>query len=152
MPSCVAKLRGQCPRQWHWSSFPRDPVFTYLKSARHCPPFSGLIVNARNRITGGCCDVTRSGRRVEDPNRRAYWKGLVITRACHQQGFAIAKFPQRGSGKYTAPQHWGPREWQNAIQGGRGRAISEDGSKFSGHRRIHPMLTLKPYGYHPTAT
>ncbi len=33
----------------------------------------------------------------------AYWKGLIITRACHQQGFAIAKFPQRGSGKYAAP-------------------------------------------------
>ena len=33
----------------------------------------------------------------------AYWKGLVITRACHQQGFALAKFPQRGSGKYAAP-------------------------------------------------
>ena len=33
----------------------------------------------------------------------AYWKGLIITRACHQQGFALAKFPQRGSGKYSAP-------------------------------------------------
>ncbi len=33
----------------------------------------------------------------------AYWKGLVITKACHQQGFAMAKYPQRGSGKYAAP-------------------------------------------------
>ena len=31
------------------------------------------------------------------------WKAIVITRACHQQGFALAKFPQRGSGKLAAP-------------------------------------------------
>ena len=32
-----------------------------------------------------------------------YWKILLITKACHQQGYAIAKFPQRGSGRYAAP-------------------------------------------------
>tara|TARA_B100000315_G_scaffold260333_1_gene320923 strand:- start:7140 stop:8738 length:1599 start_codon:yes stop_codon:yes gene_type:complete len=31
------------------------------------------------------------------------WKAVVITRACHQQGYALAKFPQRGSGKFAAP-------------------------------------------------
>ena len=31
------------------------------------------------------------------------WKAIVITRACHQQGFALAKYPQRGSGTYAAP-------------------------------------------------
>ena len=31
------------------------------------------------------------------------WKILLITKACHQQGYAIAKFPQRGSGRYAAP-------------------------------------------------
>lgn len=31
------------------------------------------------------------------------WKAIVITRACHQQGFALAKMPQRGSGKFAAP-------------------------------------------------
>ncbi|MFQ5534331.1 MAG: 4Fe-4S dicluster domain-containing protein [Sphingomonadales bacterium] len=33
----------------------------------------------------------------------ALWKFTVITRACHQQGFALAKFPQRGSGTRAAP-------------------------------------------------
>ena len=32
-----------------------------------------------------------------------FWKALVITRACHQQGFAFAKFPRRGSGSLAAP-------------------------------------------------
>ena len=45
----------------------------------------------------------------------AYWKGLVITRACHQQGFAIAKFPNADQANMP-PQHWGAREWQNAIR------------------------------------
>jgi len=31
------------------------------------------------------------------------WKIILITKACHQQGYAIAKFPQRGSGRYAAP-------------------------------------------------
>lgn len=33
----------------------------------------------------------------------ALWKAIVITRACHQQGFALAKWPQRGSGAFAAP-------------------------------------------------
>ena len=32
-----------------------------------------------------------------------FWKFGVITRACHQQGFALAKMPQRGSGTRAAP-------------------------------------------------
>jgi phenylacetyl-CoA:acceptor oxidoreductase subunit 1 len=31
------------------------------------------------------------------------WKFTVITRACYQQGFAVPRLPQRGSGKYAAP-------------------------------------------------
>ena len=31
------------------------------------------------------------------------WKFTVITRACHQQGYAIPRMPQRGSGKRAAP-------------------------------------------------
>lgn len=31
------------------------------------------------------------------------WKFTVITRACHQQGFAMPKMPQRGSGARAAP-------------------------------------------------
>lgn len=33
----------------------------------------------------------------------ALWKFWVITRACHQQGFALPKMPRRGSGKLAAP-------------------------------------------------
>jgi hypothetical protein len=33
----------------------------------------------------------------------AFWKFSVIVRAGFQQGFALAKFPQRGSGKRAAP-------------------------------------------------
>jgi phenylacetyl-CoA:acceptor oxidoreductase subunit 2 len=32
------------------------------------------------------------------------WKFTVITRACHQQGFAIPKMPRRGSGARAAPE------------------------------------------------
>jgi phenylacetyl-CoA:acceptor oxidoreductase 27-kDa subunit len=31
------------------------------------------------------------------------WKFAVITRACHQQGYAVPKMPQRGSGNRAAP-------------------------------------------------
>jgi phenylacetyl-CoA:acceptor oxidoreductase subunit 1 len=31
------------------------------------------------------------------------WKAILITRACHMQGFALGKMPQRGSGKFAAP-------------------------------------------------
>jgi ferredoxin len=31
------------------------------------------------------------------------WKAIVITQACHMQNFALAKMPQRGSGKFAAP-------------------------------------------------
>jgi len=33
----------------------------------------------------------------------AYWKAVVITRAAHFQGFALAKYPRRGSGRFAAP-------------------------------------------------
>ncbi|NQV57986.1 MAG: dimethyl sulfoxide reductase anchor subunit [Rhodospirillales bacterium] len=33
----------------------------------------------------------------------AFWKSVVITRAGHMQGFALANYPQRGSGRYAAP-------------------------------------------------
>jgi hypothetical protein len=33
----------------------------------------------------------------------AFWKAVVITRAAHQQGFALAKMPRRGSGRFAAP-------------------------------------------------
>jgi len=37
----------------------------------------------------------------------ASWKRTVITRACHQQGFALPKVPQRGSGTFAAPIRMG---------------------------------------------
>ncbi|MCC6534255.1 MAG: 4Fe-4S dicluster domain-containing protein [Burkholderiales bacterium] len=33
----------------------------------------------------------------------AWWKLVVITRVCHQQGFALPKLPQRGSGRLASP-------------------------------------------------
>ena len=35
------------------------------------------------------------------------WKFTVITRACHQQGYAMPKMPQRGSGSRAAPARLG---------------------------------------------
>ena len=37
----------------------------------------------------------------------ALWKFVVITRACHQQGFALPMLPQRGSGRRAAPTRLG---------------------------------------------
>ena len=37
----------------------------------------------------------------------AWWKFTVITKACHQQGFALSKVPQRGSGSRAAPARMG---------------------------------------------
>ncbi len=37
----------------------------------------------------------------------AWWKVTVITKACHQQGFALPKVPQRGSGSRAAPARMG---------------------------------------------
>ena len=34
------------------------------------------------------------------------WKFAVITRACHQQGFAVPMMPQRGSGTRAAPPRY----------------------------------------------
>ena len=38
----------------------------------------------------------------------AAWKFTVITRACHQQGFAIPSMPRRGSGSRAAPARLSP--------------------------------------------
>ena len=38
----------------------------------------------------------------------ALWKFTVITRACHQQGFAIPMMPTRGSGTRAAPARLEP--------------------------------------------
>ena len=37
----------------------------------------------------------------------ALWKYTIITRACHQQGFALPRLPQRGSGTRAAPARFG---------------------------------------------
>ena len=37
----------------------------------------------------------------------ALWKIAVVTRACHQQGFALERYPQRGSGTRAAPRRAG---------------------------------------------
>ena len=37
----------------------------------------------------------------------ALWKYTLVTRACHQQGFALPRLPQRGSGSRAAPARFG---------------------------------------------
>jgi len=37
----------------------------------------------------------------------AYWKFIIITKACHEQGFEIPMMPQRGSGQRAAPERMG---------------------------------------------
>ena len=37
----------------------------------------------------------------------ALWKHTLVTRACHQQGFALPRLPQRGSGSRAAPARFG---------------------------------------------
>ena len=37
----------------------------------------------------------------------ALWKYTLIVRACHQQGFALPRLPQRGSGSRAAPARFG---------------------------------------------
>ncbi len=47
-----------------------------------------------------------------------FWKLMVITRACHQQGFALAKMPQRGSGTRAAPRLTEPTPRADAAMAG----------------------------------
>ena len=37
----------------------------------------------------------------------ALWKFTMVTRACHEQGFALPRVPQRGSGSRAAPARFG---------------------------------------------
>ena len=37
----------------------------------------------------------------------ALWKHALVTRACHQQGFALPRLPRRGSGTRAAPARFG---------------------------------------------
>jgi len=44
------------------------------------------------------------------------WKRTVITRACHQQGFALPKVPQRGSGTLAAPIRMGREHYRRSPE------------------------------------
>ena len=35
------------------------------------------------------------------------WKYTLVIRACHEQGFALPRLPQRGSGTRAAPARFG---------------------------------------------
>ena len=47
-----------------------------------------------------------------------FWKMMVITRAGYQQGFAMAKIPQRGSGARAAPRLTQPTPRADAAMAG----------------------------------
>ncbi len=65
-----------------------------LGFAAHLSLFSHLPFVA---ALAGICAVTGG----------VLWKRTVITQACHQQGFALPKVPQRGSGTRAAPPRIG---------------------------------------------
>jgi phenylacetyl-CoA:acceptor oxidoreductase subunit 1 len=43
------------------------------------------------------------------------WKFLIVTRACHEQGFAMPMLPRRGSGKRSAPERLGKSLFLESI-------------------------------------
>jgi hypothetical protein len=47
----------------------------------------------------------------------AYWKLIIITKACHMQSFEIPMIPQRGSGQRAAPERMGLNLSQLANKG-----------------------------------
>jgi phenylacetyl-CoA:acceptor oxidoreductase subunit 2 len=47
----------------------------------------------------------------------AYWKLIIITKACHVQSFEIPMMPQRGSGQRAAPERMGLNLSQLANKG-----------------------------------
>ena len=49
-----------------------------------------LLVGAAGAVAGG-----------------VLWKLTLVTRACHQQGFALPRVPRRGSGTRAAPARFG---------------------------------------------
>ncbi|MDP7424981.1 MAG: dimethyl sulfoxide reductase anchor subunit [Rhodospirillales bacterium] len=57
--------------------------------------FGTLLVNAEVPIWVAAGFFTIAGG--------VLWKAVIITRACHQQNYALAKYPHRGSGKFAAP-------------------------------------------------
>ena len=58
---------------------------------------AGLPVASLALVAGAAC-VLAGG---------ALWKYTLVTRACHQQGFALPRLPQRGSGTRAAPARFG---------------------------------------------
>jgi hypothetical protein len=47
----------------------------------------------------------------------AYWKLILITKACHVQSFEIPMMPKRGSGERAAPERMGLNLSQLANKG-----------------------------------
>jgi phenylacetyl-CoA:acceptor oxidoreductase subunit 1 len=74
----------------------------WLHGIGHAAPAAlyALAVLAGNTQTGWLLPLAGLGAVVGG----ALWKIAVITRACHQQGFAVERFPQRGSGQLAAPR------------------------------------------------
>ena len=73
-------------------------VSPWLTAIGHAAPFA--LAAAAVMETGGVMLAIAGAGAVAGG---ALWKFAVITRACHQQGFAVPRMPQRGSGSRAAP-------------------------------------------------
>ena len=63
------------------------PFLVYgLLLMQAAPPFAVIVLGVAAALAGGVS-----------------WKTVLVTRACHQQGFALARWPRRGSGSRAAP-------------------------------------------------
>ena len=79
-----------------------EKITPSLHLVGHAAPFALAVTALFGGPTwplaiGGICAVTGG----------ALWKIVVITRACHEQGFALPKIPRRGSGSRAAPPRLG---------------------------------------------
>lgn len=82
-------------------------ITPYLHGAGHVLPFVCAVAGPFMGSTGGWFSLLGLGGLAAVAGG-ALWKLTVITRACHQQGFAVPKMPQRGSGKRAAPARLQP--------------------------------------------
>ena len=86
LPSMVTGLQCLNDAEESW----RCAIAPALASAAVPGALLALVAGAACAVAGG-----------------ALWKYTLVTRACHQQGFALPRIPQRGSGSRAAPARFG---------------------------------------------
>ena len=86
LPAMVTGLQCLKDAEESWGC----AIALVLASAAVPGALLALVVGAACAVAGG-----------------ALWKHTLVTRACHQQGFALPRIPQRGSGSRAAPARFG---------------------------------------------